>query len=121
MSDLTVYALKSCDSCRKALSELRAAGREPEVIDIRADGVPRALLDRLVRELGAEVLVNRRSTTWRGLDQATRDRALDAATTAQVLAEHPTLMKRPVVVAGDRPHVGWSPAIRAALAGLSDR
>lgn len=117
MAELTVYALKSCDTCRKALAGLAAAGRTPEVVDIRADGVPSAVLDRLVAEVGAEALVNRRSTTWRGLDEADRAAATDTAQTARVLAEHPTLMKRPVILQGDAVHVGWTPAVRGALTG----
>ena len=31
--------LKNCDTCKKALKALQAAGFEPEVIDVRADGV----------------------------------------------------------------------------------
>lgn len=116
MSQLTVYALGSCDTCRKALVDLRDAGHDPIVVDVRADGVARAVLDRLVAQLGTEALVNRRSATWRGLDAGTHNRAMDAATAADVLSEHPTLMKRPVIVRGGTAVAGWTPAVRAALA-----
>ncbi len=117
MASLTVYALKSCDTCRKALVEMTAAGRTPAVVDIRADGFAPHVLSGLVKDLGPEVLINRRSTTWRGLDEAARTRAMDPATAAMVLAEHPTLMKRPVIVGAGKTLVGWTPAVRAAIIG----
>ncbi len=117
MASLTVYSLKSCDTCRGALAALRAAGHEPQVIDIRTDGVPGEVLAALVAGQGPEVLVNRRSTTWRSLDEATRNRAMDPGTAAAVLAGHPTLMKRPVVVAGGVVHVGWGETVRQSVLG----
>ena len=33
------FGLKSCDTCRRALRLLRDAGIDPDVIDLRADGV----------------------------------------------------------------------------------
>jgi len=36
---LTVYHLKTCDTCRKAIKTLQGAGHELTLIDVRADGV----------------------------------------------------------------------------------
>ena len=72
-----------------------------------------AALDAWV-ENGAKALVNTRSTTWRGLDEIERARA--ETEPAALLAEHPTLIKRPVIEAGGAVHVGWSKAVEAALA-----
>ncbi|QDL91380.1 ArsC family transcriptional regulator [Paroceanicella profunda] len=112
---LTTYTLKTCDTCRKALKALEAAGHDVTNIDIRADGVPPGALSGWMAALGPEVLVNTRSTTWRGLSEAERARAATAEGAAALLAEHPTLMKRPVIVAGEDVHVGWTPAVRGAL------
>jgi len=64
---MKLYGLKNCDTCRKALKALPGA----ELVDVRADGVPEAVLQRALDRFG-EALVNTRSTTWRGLDEATR-------------------------------------------------
>lgn len=105
------YGLKSCDGCRKALKELAAAGIQPDVRDVRADGVPADLIADLIVAHGEERVINRKSTTWRGLDEA--ERSADAAT---LLSTHPTLMKRPVIFLDDgSSHVGWDAGVRAAL------
>ena len=108
------YGLKNCDTCKKAQKVLTEAGLSFKVIDVRADGVPENLLADWVETIGTEALVNRRSTTWRGLSEAEKD-AADGPGAASLLAEHPTLMKRPVIVANGAVHVGWSKDVQAAL------
>ncbi|MEM9140448.1 MAG: ArsC/Spx/MgsR family protein, partial [Pseudomonadota bacterium] len=81
MSAVTLYGLKTCDTCRKALKALDAAGRDVAFVDVRADGVPPTVLQAWVETLGVETLVNTRSTTWRGLDEAVRAKALDPSST----------------------------------------
>ncbi|MEM6576840.1 MAG: ArsC/Spx/MgsR family protein, partial [Pseudomonadota bacterium] len=59
---------------------------------------------------GADTLINRRSTTWRGLSED--ERSTDPQS---LLTEHPTLIKRPVIEAGEAIHVGWTRDVQAAL------
>lgn len=102
---MVIYGLKTCDTCRKAIKALP----EAEFVDVRAAGVPRDVLQR-AHDLFGAALVNTRSTTWRGLDEADRARApLD------LLQAHPALMKRPLIADGTELHLGWTPATRAAL------
>ena len=108
------YGLKNCDTCKKAQKALADAGLSFEVIDVRADGVPEALLAEWVEAVGTDALVNRRSTTWRGLSDAEKAAAEGPGASA-LLVEHPTLMKRPVIVTGDAVHVGWSKDVQAAV------
>ena len=69
------FGLRTCDTCRRALAALQAAGMEPAVIDVRSDGVARADLVRLLDRFG-EDLINRRSTTWRRLGADERARLI---------------------------------------------
>lgn len=108
---MEVYALATCDTCRAALRALRDAGHAPRVVDVRRDGVPGPTLEAMHAALGP-ALVNRRSATWRGLSEAER-----ATPEVSLLAAHPTLMKRPVIHAGGRWHLGWGDDVRAALLG----
>ncbi|QYX55768.1 arsenate reductase [Roseovarius sp. SCSIO 43702] len=108
---MKIYVLKTCDTCRNAVKELKAAGHAPEVVDVREEGVPEAVLAAAHDRFGA-ALVNRRSTTWRGLDDAER-----AAPAVPLLRGHPTLMKRPLVVSGDEMTLGWDAAARERWLG----
>ena len=102
---LTLWGLKTCDTCRKALKALPEAAFR----DVRAEPLTGAEIAVLLAEFG-EALVNRASTTWRGLSEAER-----ALPPAELLARYPALMKRPVIRAGETWHLGWGPAVRAAL------
>jgi arsenate reductase len=102
---MQLYGLKTCDTCRKALKALPTA----DFIDVRAQGVPAPVLAAAFARFG-QALVNTRSTTWRGLSEEARARDPLA-----LLADEPTLMKRPLIVAGDEMYLGWDKSVQAAL------
>ncbi len=109
---LTVYHLKTCDTCRKAINALNAAGHDTTLIDVRADGVPGDVMSGFIGTLGWEAVLNRRSTTWRSLPDADKE-GLDNAKALTLLAEHPTLMKRPVIKGADQLTIGWTKDVQA--------
>jgi len=101
----TIYGLKTCDTCRKAVKALPGA----TLRDVRAEPLEPREIAEFLSAFG-DRLVNRASTTWRALDEAERD-----TPPADLLAAHPTLMKRPVIRANGALHLGWTPATRAEL------
>lgn len=114
MGTITLYGLKNCDTCKKALKALAAAGRDVTFVDIRSDADLASKVPAWLSASGADALVNKRSTTWRGLDDAARAEA-EGGAAAALLVAHPTLIKRPVIEAGETVHVGWTAAVSDAL------
>jgi arsenate reductase len=102
---MKIYGLKACDTCRKALKALNGA----ELVDIRATPLSGDMLAQAHQQFGA-ALVNTRSTTWRGLSD--EDRQKDPL---ELLAEHPALMKRPLVEKDGQLYLGWTKDVQAAL------
>ena len=107
---MKLYGLKNCDSCKKALKALQSFGQSVEFIDLRALPVASEQLQKWLDEHGDAVLVNRKSTTWRGLDEQARQQPALA-----LLGVNPTLIKRPVIESGDNSFVGWTAEVQAAL------
>jgi Spx/MgsR family transcriptional regulator len=106
---LTVYGIKQCDTCRKALKWLEAEGIEHHFVDLRADGLDAERLAGWLASPLAEKVVNRRSTTWRQLDD--RQRAVSGTALLRLLVQHPTLIKRPVIEQdGQLLAIGFDPA-----------
>ncbi len=102
---MQLYGLKNCDTCRKAVKALPQAS----FCDVRADGVPDEVLQQALETFGT-ALVNTRSTTWRGLSEAERTHP-----PMELLKVHPSLLKRPLIVAEDQMYLGWTKEVQAAL------
>ena len=113
---ITVYGIRNCGVCRKALEWLSAQDIKHRFHDLRGDGLDGAALEGWIAALGWERLLNRRGTTWRKLPAAVRD-DVSAQSARDLMLDHPTLIKRPVFDAGGNFLVGFSDAERDALAG----
>lgn len=110
---ITLYGLKNCDTCKKAIKALEAADRTVRFVDIREGADLAAKAPEWIAAVGADALVNRRSTTWRALSDA--DRAAAERGEPAVLVAQPTLIKRPVIEAEGAVTVGWTKEIEAKL------
>jgi len=106
---MTLYGIPTCDTCRKALAALRAAGLEPVFRDVRADPLSQAEIAQIVDEFGTRV-INRTSPTFRSFNAFLRESEPEAQMAAQ-----PTVMKRPVIEQDGRWFLGWDAEVQAAL------
>ncbi len=93
----SVYGIANCDTVKRARAWLDGQGVAYRFHDFKKQGVPAEALDRWLAAAGWEALVNRRGTTWRRLDEATRGTVVDAASARAALLAHPSLIRRPVV------------------------
>lgn len=105
--DVILYGIKSCDTCKKSMKALREAGHLVTYVDVRTDGISAPVLAKFQCAFG-DALTNTRSTTWRNLSDEARARPA-----LQLLSEHPTLMKRPVIDAGGDLSLGWGKDVQA--------
>ncbi|MEM1316855.1 MAG: Spx/MgsR family RNA polymerase-binding regulatory protein [Pseudomonadota bacterium] len=111
---IKILTLKTCDTCRKALSFLDDNGIQIENHDIRRDGLPEELVHDVVTTAGWEEAVNKRSTTWRQLEDDDKQ-DLDNAKAIQLIVSNPTLMKRPVFLIDDEVYFGFTKTIQQEL------
>lgn len=111
---ITVYGISNCDTCRKALKWLKERDVEHRFVDLRKDGLSTTQVEAWLDAVGLDVLVNKRGTTWRKLDDATKD-SLSPQTAPDLLVANPTLIKRPVFELPDGHLVGFSKAQIEAL------
>lgn len=106
---ITLYGIKNCDTVKKARKWLDARSVDYRFHDFRTDGLDRDTLAGWLDELGWENLVNRRSTSWRALDEATREGMNEDSALAAIMAQ-PTLIKRPLLDIGHERFAGFSAA-----------
>lgn len=104
---LTVYGIKSCDTCRKARKFLTKIDIEHRFHDLRDDGLDIQMLERWADRIGWEKLLNKKSLTWRKIPEVDRaDMTRDKAIASMI--DRPTLIKRPVFEADTFMAVGFS-------------
>ena len=110
---ITLHGIKACDTMKKARAWLDANGVAYGFHDYKTRGIDRATLAGWVDRLGWEVLLNRAGTSFRKLPDAERT-GLDADKAIALMLANPSMIKRPVLVAGGRLLVGFRPAEYAA-------
>lgn len=110
---VTLYGLKNCDTCKRALKDMVAAGVLHRFVDIRDEADRVAKVPAWIDAVGADRLTNTRSTTWRNLTE--EEKRIAAVDPAGLLIAHPTLIKRPVVEVSSSVLVGWTPEVRGRV------
>ena len=104
---LTVYGIKSCDTCRKARKYLAKNDFEFRFHDVRDDGLDIQMLERWAGRIEWQKLLNRQSLTWRKIPEVDRDGMTKDRAFALML-DQPTLVKRPVLESPEFMAVGFS-------------
>ena len=94
---ITLYGIPNCDTVKRARAWLQAHGREVVFVDFKKAGVPADRLDAWMRAAGWERVLNRKGTTWRKLDDATRAAVTDEASAKRLMRDQVSVIKRPVV------------------------
>ncbi len=108
MSDFIIYGIKNCDTMKKAFKWLDDNGIDYSFHDYRKQGLERNLLEALVADAGWEVLLNKRGTTWRKLDDAIKNN-VNVESALELMLEQPAMIKRPVLVKAGKTLVGFNP------------
>ncbi|MBU3069640.1 ArsC family reductase [Aestuariicella sp. G3-2] len=105
----TLYGISNCDTVKKARKWLEQANVDYTFHDFRKDGLDRQQVEKWVSALGWESLVNKRSTTWKGLDDDAKAQ-LNDSTVVAVILDQPTLIKRPLLDQAGEISVGFKVA-----------
>lgn len=103
---IKLYGIKNCDTVKKARAWLESKKIDYYFHDYRVDGVTEKQIKQWIAELGMDAMVNKRSTTWKELDEKTKEN-LNEKNVIKVFLEHPTLIKRPLLDNGKVRYVGF--------------
>lgn len=114
---MDLYILKNCDICRKAVKWFEEKNISVNIIDIRADGIEKQTISDAVSCLGWEKVLNRRSTSWRNLDD-NQKADIDVEKATALITQNPTLMKRPLITSKDNFITGFDKASIESLKTL---
>jgi arsenate reductase (glutaredoxin) len=111
---ITLYGIKACDTMKKARAWLDDHGVVYAFHDYKAEGVTRAALERWVKALGWETVLNRAGTTFRALPEGEKVDLTAKKAIALMLAQ-PSMIKRPMLDRDGVYTAGFKPDVYAAL------
>lgn len=119
---LKIYGIKNCDTMKKAFAWLAQNGVAYEFIDYKKAAVQAAVQANFAaqhlpdwnRRVGWKTLLNTRGLTWKKLSEAQRA-DIDETKALALMAEYPSLIKRPVADNGDLLLVGFDADSYAAF------
>ena len=104
---ITLFGIPNCDTIKKARKWLKDNDIDYEFHDYKKQGVPEKELKAWVKQVGWEILLNKRGTTWRRLDDDTKN-SVNEKSAMQIMLDNPSIIKRPVLSNGKTLLVGFS-------------
>ena len=106
VAELTVYEKRTCTTCKNLAMLLDERGIDFDRVDYHVEPLTEDEIRELVRKTGrpARELFRAREPVYAELGLAGREPDDDEA--IALMAEHPALMQRPVVVRGERAVLG---------------
>lgn len=111
---IELYGLNNCDTCRKAIKDLKEGGFDYNFSDFKKDGLNLTDLKSWLVSVGCDILVNKRGTTWRRLsDNEKAD--LNNEKLLALIIKYPALIKRPVFKVGNKLIIGYKEEQKKAL------
>lgn len=102
----TLYGIKNCDTIKKARKWLEEQQIPYQFHDFKTDGLSADLLNEFVNKSDWQVMLNKRSTTFRNLSEEIKNNLTDEVIFNAVI-EQPTLLKRPLLALNNKVHVGF--------------
>jgi arsenate reductase (glutaredoxin) len=98
----------TCSTCRKAKELLETLGADFELRSLDADPLSEAELDALIGTRDYRHFLNSRNELYR--EKNMKEKPPTRAQAIKLMAKHPNLIRRPVVVHGDEVVLGFDEA-----------
>lgn len=94
---MTLYGIKNCNTVKSALDWLKKKNVEFDFHDYKAKGISSEKLKSWSKQVGWENLVNKKGTTWRQLDEGTKEKTTTESAAIELMVEKTSVIKRPLI------------------------
>ena len=111
---LKVFGIPNCDQIKKTQKWLKDRGIDFEFHDYKKQGITKKILTDWCKDVEWEILLNKRSRTWKELNETNRSN-LTQAKAITLMKLNPTLIKRPVVQQSKTLTVGFNEKVFAVI------
>ncbi|CAN5864034.1 ArsC family reductase [soil metagenome] len=97
MKKVIVYGIPNCDTTKKALSWFKKNAVAVEFHDYKIAGIGKEKLTGWINKAGIDIVMNKRSTTWRELPVTVQQTITGTDAAIKLMIENTSLIKRPVI------------------------
>ncbi len=94
---MKIYGIKNCETVKKALNALDAKGVNYEFHDYKKLGVEASKIQEWLKKADLSVLVNKKGTTYKKLDENAKAALENAKTAIPVMIANTSVIKRPIL------------------------
>jgi arsenate reductase (glutaredoxin) len=108
MAAITVYGIPNCDTTKKALALLKKYKADFSFHDYKQQGITPKKLEAWCGKAGWEMILNKRSTTWREQDEAEQKKVIDQPAAIKLMMKSNSIIKRPVIEINGNLLVGFN-------------
>ena len=100
---IKLYGIPNCQTVKKAQVWLKQQNISFEFIDFKKNPPTSTSIQAWLKDVPLETLLNKKGTTWRKLTPEQQTMAETEAGAVELMCGHPSLIKRPVLVADGLP------------------
>jgi arsenate reductase (glutaredoxin) len=103
-----IYGIPNCDTMKKAFDFLKANDVAYDFQDYKTVGIDAEKLKSWAKTIGWEKVLNKASTTFKDLPEASKV-DINEAKAIKLMVAHPSMIKRPMWEVGDQVFAGFKP------------
>ena len=107
MEKIIVYGIPNCDTIKKTLDWFKKNKMPIIFHDYKNEGIKKDKLTVWCKQVGWQLLLNKKSTTWRMLPAEDQRKIINQAAAIQIMIEQTSIIKRPIIEYGSHLLVGF--------------
>ena len=107
MAEITVYGIPNCDTIKKTMEWFKKNKINFNFYDYKKEGIYKNKLTEWCNKVSWEILLNKKSTTWRSLSLSEQEKTTSQSAAINLMIENTSIIKRPVTESGDKLFIGF--------------
>ena len=108
MAEIIVYGIPNCDTTKKALVLLKKYKVDFSFHDYKENGITPQKLEAWCKKTGWDIILNKRSTTWRELDETEQKNITGQPAATKLMLKSNSIIKRPIIEINNHLLVGFN-------------
>jgi Spx/MgsR family transcriptional regulator len=96
-NNIIIYGIPNCDTIKKVLTWFKENKIDFQFHDYKASGITKEKLDDWCKQVSWEILLNKKSTTWRELLSSEQAKVTNATEAINLMLKNTSIIKRPVI------------------------